>query len=556
MATFNDKEEKIAHKITLLRKKEEEDSAKLLAEKYKIPYIDLATFPVDTDSLKFIPKLQAEKAGAVVFNAIGKRLSVGVRNPEKEETKALLKKLKEDGFTLEVYLMSLSSLNRVLDLYQKIPVASPPTAGMVTVEYGGEGKQKFKTIAEVTAALETAFLSRTTEMLEIIISGSLALDVSDIHIEPQEKNARLRFRIDGVLYDVASIPQRLYALLLSRIKLISELKLNIHDRAQDGRFTIRTSVGDIEIRTSILPGPDGENIVLRILNPKAINVKFEELGMQPWVAKTMEQELAKPNGMILTTGPTGSGKTTTLYTFIKKIYTPEVKIITIEDPVEYHIPGIEQTQVAHDKGFDFANGLRAIVRQDPDIILVGEIRDLETAEIAMQAALTGHLVFSTLHTNDAAGTIPRLIDLGAKPSSIAPAINVAMAQRLVRRLCAACKIPVSLRGGEREKILNALKKFPKNVPIPKETEWTVYRASSGGCDACGNLGYKGRAGIYEIILIDKEVEKIILHAPSEYELREEAVRQNQITLAQDGILKVLSGITDLAELERVVGTLE
>ena len=276
--------------------------------------------------------------------------------------------------------------------------------------------------------------------------------------------------------------------------------------------------------------------------------------MQPWVADQMQKELTRPNGMILTTGPTGSGKTTTLYTFLQKIHSSTIKIITIEDPIEYHLKGIEQTQVDTEKGYGFANGLRAIVRQDPDVILVGEIRDLETAETAMHASLTGHLVFSTLHTNNAAGTIPRLIDLGVRTSIIAPAINVSMAQRLIRKACATCRVPVSLTESEKEAWKKKLAEFPKTIPVPEEKSWTVFNANPKGCPQCNTLGYKGRSGIFEIILIDSNIEKLILQEPSEYEIMEEARRQSQISMIQDGYLKVLAGITDMNEIERVVGS--
>ncbi|MBI2053406.1 MAG: type II/IV secretion system protein, partial [Candidatus Sungbacteria bacterium] len=378
-------------------------------------------------------------------------------------------------------------------------------------------------------------------------------DASDIHIEPQAKSVRVRFRLDGTLHDIAELPPKLYIFLLSRIKLISELKLNVHDRAQDGRFTIKSDETTVEVRTSILPGPDGENIVMRILNPKSIEVTIADLGMQPWIVTLMEKELSRPNGLILTTGPTGSGKTTTLYTFLRAVHDPGIKVITIEDPIEYHLTGIEQTQVDQDKGYDFANGLRAIVRQDPDVILVGEIRDMETAETAMHAALTGHLVFSTLHTNDAAGTIPRLIDLGVRSTIIAPAINVAMAQRLVRKLCVSCRVRAEKTDAIYETLRKEFALFPQVTPAPPETQWTVFTAKKGGCDTCGGIGYKGRTGVYEVILIDDKMEELILGAASEPEIKKQAIAQGQITMRQDGLLKIAAGITDMEELEHTVG---
>lgn len=564
-------EEKSKRKLEVLRRKEEEESTQLLAQKYKLPYVDLSLYPIDIDAVKIIPEEKARNGELVIFNSAGKRLRVAIHNPENDLTKAMLKHLEEDRYILELYLASKHSLAHVWEFYKKAPEAHAVTYGAIQIAEGrlAELVQEIRALADVKKRVEETFLSRTTEALEVIMAGAIAVDASDIHIEPHEEGIRLRFRIDGTLYDVIDLPHKLYALLLSRIKLISELKLNVHDRAQDGRFTVKmarpsgppsrpeglgTGGADTEVRTSVLPGPSGENVVLRVLNPQAIQVPLEELGMQPWVIDTMLEELKKPNGMIVTTGPTGSGKTTTLYAFLRKIYVPAVKIITIEDPIEYHLSGIEQTQVDSEKGYDFANGLRSIVRQDPDVILVGEIRDFETAETAMHAALTGHLVFSTLHTNNAAGTIPRLLDLGVKPAIIAPAINIAMAQRLARKLCPHCKKTVKSDRALEEKIHKEIRALPKGVPTPPQSSWKLFKASAGGCDQCNLLSYKGRIGVFEIIQMDDSVEGLITRGPSESELKKEQERQGQINMRQDGVLKVIAGITDFAELERVVGS--
>ena len=548
-------EEKSKRKLEVLRRKEEEESTQLLAQKYKLPYVDLSLYPIDIDAVKILAEEKAREGELVIFNATGKRLRVALHNPDKDLTKAILKRLEEDRYKLDLYFSSEHSLVHAWEFYKKAPEAHEVTSGAIQI---AEKKleeliKEISALADVKKRVEETFLSRTTEALEVIMAGALAVEASDVHIEPHEEGIRLRFRIDGALYDIIDLPQKLYALLLSRIKLVSELKLNVHDKAQDGRFSIKTGGVDTEVRTSVLPGPYGENVVLRILNPKIIQVPFEELGMQPWVIETMEQELKKPNGMIVTTGPTGSGKTTTLYAFLRKLYVPSIKIITIEDPIEYHLSGTEQTQVDADKGYDFANGLRAIVRQDPDVILVGEIRDFETAETAMHAALTGHLVFSTLHTNNAAGTIPRLLDLGVKPAIMAPAINIAMAQRLLRRLCSSCKEPVKPDKNTEEKILKKIRALPKGMVHPPASSWKLFKAPEGGCSQCNMLSYKGRTGIFEIIQIDERVESLIVKQPSEFELKREAQRQGQVSMEQDGLLKVLAGVTDFAELERVVG---
>lgn len=550
-------DEKATRKFDLLKQREEEESVSAFAKKYQMQYADISAFPIEIDAIKIVPEDKARAAFLAVFQVTGKQIRVGVRSPDFPETKKLLEELSGAGYVPELFLVSGHGLKHAWGYYKKVP--KEHEIGAATIQVSEERMKtllgQISSIEEIKKRIEaTTAEGHTTEALEIILAGALAVDVSDVHIEPQPEHVRLRFRLDGVLHDVAFLPKKFYALLLSRIKLVSELKLNIHDRAQDGRFTIHTADGDVEVRTSTLPGPDGENTVLRVLNPKAIQITLEQLGMQPQAQKVVEQELKKPNGMILTTGPTGSGKTTALYAFLRKIHSPEIKIITLEDPIEYHLTGVEQSQVDKEKGYDFATGLRAIVRQDPDVILVGEIRDFETADTAVNAALTGHLVLSTLHTNNAAGTIPRLVNLGVKPASIAPALNIAMAQRLLRKLCSVCRVPTQPEKSDRELIEKELALFPKLFPVPDEKTWTFFRTADAQCSTCNSTGYKGRIGVFEIILVNEAIEELIMKSPSEYDIQKTAASQGQITMRQDGLLKVLAGITDLTELERVVGT--
>lgn len=383
------------------------------------------------------------------------------------------------------------------------------------------------------------------------MGGSLILNASDIHLEPGEEKTKIRLRIDGILQDITTIDKQTYEALLSRIKLLSGLKLNISDRPQDGRFSVNIDALAIEIRTSTLPAERGETAVLRILNPKNI-ISMEALGLRKDLLAMFEKEIKKPNGMIIVTGPTGSGKTTTLYAFLKKVQNPGIKIITIEDPIEYHLESISQTQVQPKKGYDFANGLKSIVRQDPDVILVGEIRDLETANTALQAALTGHLVFSTLHTNDAAGTIARLTNLGANPLDVGPAVNLVVAQRLVRQICQKCGKLVSPTKLELKKIKNALKGLPENIKAPKIGS-NLKIAQAGGCKYCNFTGYQGRVGIFEGFLIDDEAERFIIKKPSIADLKYFAVKHGMVTMEQDAFIKVVEGITTISEVERVMG---
>jgi len=421
----------------------------------------------------------------------------------------------------------------------------------ISPEIVEEIEKEIKNISEFGKKIEKASKERITDILEIILGGAILLETSDIHIEPTEKEARLRARIDGVLQDIIIFDLEIFQGILSRIKLLSGLKLNISDRPQDGRFSVFWGQNLIEIRASSLPAEHGESIVLRILNPKNL-MGIETLGLRKDLETAFNKEIKKPNGMIIVTGPTGSGKTTTLYAFLKKLQSPENKIITIEDPIEYHLKGISQTQTNPKKGYDFANGLRSIMRQDPDVILVGEIRDLETAQIALQAALTGHLVFTTLHTNNAAGTVARLISLGAKTSNIGPAINIAIAQRLVRKVCKKCSKLRSISDQELKKIKKDLQGLSKQIKIPKLIKgFKVPQAV--GCKDCNSTGFRGRIGIFEAFFIDNEMEKFILTNPSIASLEEKAIKKGMVTMKQDGLIKVLEGITTIEEIEKVMG---
>lgn len=547
-----DKEEK---QVASLRQSEEEDLAQILAHKYGIGYIDLTGVSINSDALRLIPEDEAREGICAAFKIVGKKLSIAVFTPTRPETEKIINNLKEKEYEVILFMASRQSISKAWERYKDLSFATETKSGTLDIsnEQIEEMLAQVRSITDVTKLIgDTASeqkVYRTTKILSIVVAGAIATKASDIHLEPEEEFARLRFRLDGVLVNVITFDKETYKPLLSRIKLLSNLKLNVTENAQDGRFSVKIYNNDIEIRTSILPGAYGESIVLRILNPESISVSLDDLGIPERLMKLFEQEISKPNGMILTTGPTGSGKTTTLYAFLKRVHNPEVKIITIEDPIEYHLPGIVQTQVDTEKGYTFASGLRSTLRQDPDVIMVGEIRDAETADIAIQAALTGHLVFSTLHTNDAAGSFPRLIDLGINPKLIPSSVNLTIAQRLLRRVCTACakkeKIPEDKKHLI-ETIVNNIK--TKGEEIMQTEEMFV----SAGCKECNNTGYKGRVGIYEAILIDKSVKDAIEMGAGEFEIKNAAFNQHILTLQEDGILKVLNGVSTLDELERVV----
>ncbi|KKQ65423.1 MAG: hypothetical protein A2626_02580 [Candidatus Nealsonbacteria bacterium RIFCSPHIGHO2_01_FULL_38_55] len=411
-----------------------------------------------------------------------------------------------------------------------------------------EIEKQVKDIPGFKKKIESSLQKNTTELWEIILTSAIILDSSDIHIEPEEKRAKLRIRIDGVLQDIFYFDPKVSQALVSRVKLLSGLKLNVLDRPQDGRFSILLGSFPIEMRSSSLPSEYGETVVLRILNPKKL-IELESMGLRKDLLEAFLRQIKKPNGMIIITGPTGSGKTSTLYAFLKKINNPEIKIITIEDPIEYHLEGISQTQVDSANGYDFSSGLRSIMRQDPDAVLVGEIRDLETASIALQAALTGHMVFSTLHTNDAAGAIPRLIALEEKPANIAPAISMAIAQRLIRKVCQKCVKMEKISPEEFTEIKKALQGIPKNIKIPALSAGIkIPRAK--GCKYCNSTGYKGRVAIFEALVNDDEIERFILTSPAASSIRDLAIKKGMVPMRQDGFIKVLESVTTIEEVDK------
>jgi len=449
--------------------------------------------------------------------------------------------------------VSSASLEAAWNRYKDLSYAIETKGGMIDISSDELSKTigKIKKIEDVAGTIhEVGGLKRTyriSRIVEVVMAGAFAVDASDIHIEPEQKDVRLRYRLDGVLVDVARFDNETHQLLLSRVKLLSGLKLNTHDSSQDGRFSVFLKGAEIEIRTSVIPGAYGESVVMRLLNPETISVPFEQLGMETKLKDLIEREIRNPNGMLLNTGPTGSGKSTTLYACMKKISTPEVKIITIEDPIEYHVAGIVQTQV--EKNYTFLQGLRSALRQDPDVIMIGEIRDEEVARTAIDAALTGHFVFSTIHTNNAAGTFPRLADLGVDPKVFGSSVNVAMAQRLVRTLCKVCKKEIPLAGKDKERIDKILPNLRDKSVLPADIT-KIYEPV--GCPECHGTGYKGRIGIFEAIVVDTEMDALLRSLPSEHDIQKVQRQKPLMLMPEDGVVKVLHGVTSMEELDRVV----
>ena len=560
MAQFHD--DKQATQLADIRTKEEEILVQQTAQKTGVAYIDLTGVGIDTDALKVVPEKEARNLEIATFKTNAKNLHMAARSPMREATQNKVKELTDQGYNVQTYMVSQKSLAKAWDRYKDVSLAFESTGGLLDIS---EASLK-NIVSSVHTNQDVANMfndivnqkvaHKVSRLMEVLFGSGIATGASDIHIEPQQDDVRIRFRQDGVLHDVVSVDHDVNHMLNSRIKLLSGLKLTQTEDAQDGRFSIEYDEAQIEIRTSVVPSAYGEGIVMRILNPKGINVGLEQLGIPAQLLGILKREVAKPNGLILTTGPTGSGKTTTLYSFLKYLYTPEIKIITIEDPIEYHLQGITQTQVDHDKGYDFLAGLRAAMRQDPDIALVGEIRDNETATIAVNASLTGHLVLSTLHTNNAAGAIPRLLDLGVVPGVLAAALSVSIAQRLVRKLCEHCK-EETIAQGEEEQILRTtiqnaqtLRKDFSGLQFDTEGPLKIWKPK--GCDKCGNTGYKGRVGVYEAILADENIQKVLETQPSEREIKIVSAAQGILTMKEDGVSKILSGVTSLEEIQKVV----
>jgi type II secretory ATPase GspE/PulE/Tfp pilus assembly ATPase PilB-like protein len=551
MTVFNEKKQD--ERLKELRAREEEALAEMLSAKYGIEYVDLTSKAIDTDALRLVSEADARAMEVAPFHKLNKQLWVAMRAPERPDSLKTIEALEHLGYAVRRFIVSKASLEHAWDRYHDISYATETEAGVLTLsnEVIQEMLQKLKTLADVRLEIQAHASSKDTHrisrILEIIMAGALSLGASDVHLEPEENGVRMRYRLDGVLVEATTFDAQTYNLVSSRLKLLSGLKLNIKNAAQDGRFEIVVGGKEIEIRASVLPGSYAETIVMRILDPSTIALPMEALGFDKYLMEIFNREIAKPNGMILNTGPTGSGKTTTLYAFLKQVTTSEIKVVTIEDPIEYHLDGIVQTQVS--KEYTFASGLRSTLRQDPDVIMVGEIRDAEVASTAVQASLTGHLVFSTLHTNDAGGTFPRLIDMGVNADILGAAVTTAMAQRLVRRLCPHCRVPTPIVGADRVTMDVLLNNIPHadELPANRDTMWLPK-----GCDKCGGIGYKGRIAVVEVILMDHEVEECVRHTSSEREIWHAAKHQRIRRMSQDGAVKVLQGVTSLDELSRVV----
>jgi type IV pilus assembly protein PilB len=546
--------ERLTEKMSDIRLTELEKIAQDRSIQLSLPYLDLKGFPIAPEVLALIPRDEATRARTVSFLKQGDEIRVATSRPGADASAIAERIARQEGANVQIYFVSDPSMDYALKLYDVLPEIKEVIYGLRIDEAKLASYEK--DISNFRDLQEKIRTVSTTDVVTLMIGAALKSDASDIHIEAEEGDVKIRFRLDGLLQDAAKLPRETWKQMISRLKLLSGAKINVEGVPQDGRITIYLTNEKIDIRVSFLPTAYGESIVMRLLRPKSVALEFEKLGIRGAALEHLRREIERPNGMIVTTGPTGSGKTTTLYAILRKLNTADSKIITLEDPIEYKLEGINQSQIDHEKKYDFAKGLRSILRQDPDVVMVGEIRDLETAEISIQAALTGHLVVSTIHTNSASGAIPRFLSMGVKPFLLAPAINAIIGQRLVRRLCETCKKPATLSSEILARVTSELTALPPQPGSPPlDLSHLAFFAPPAGentCTTCSGLGYKGRIGIYEVMTMTKEIENLILTGNvSEYQMEEIAKKQGMVSMVQDGLLKALDGLTSVDEVLRV-----
>lgn len=537
-----------AKKSTLLeetlaqtKRTQEEQDARERAASLGLSYVNLSGFPINRDILRILSKSEAEKYRAIPYLRVGDTIRVATTDPKSEGLVALLSRLKKrHKLSFLPVLSSPTSISYGLSLFKGLkkihPKAPKGTVKISKKKYLGE-------IRDIKKIQEHLKSSSTTQALDIIMAGAVGMRASDIHIVPEKDMAEIRFRIDGVLHAISKISKGTYAKLSSRIKYLAHMEMSKQNIPQDGRFTTEVGERIFDIRASTIPTIHGDSIVTRLLEEEKKLIDLLSLGFPEEALAAINGAIRKPSGIILNTGPTGSGKTTTLYAILNKLNTPDKKIVTLEDPVEYRIKGIEQTQVDARHDFDFAKALKSALRQDPDIIMVGEIRDFETASIGLHSALTGHLILSTLHTNNAPAALVRLLDMKIRPFLLVGSINLVIAQRLVRLICPKCKKTYKPNKNE-EKILRVYLKKMKKKRKPK-----IY--SGKGCKACNNTGYSGRTAIIEFLVPDAKIEKLITEEATKTEMEKAAVKLGMKTMREDGLDKVFAGITSIREVLEV-----
>ncbi|HAV14785.1 MAG TPA: hypothetical protein DCX25_00420 [Candidatus Pacebacteria bacterium] len=535
---------------TILEEKKlvsEEILTKAKAAFYNVPYVALAEVGVFPEALEYVQEQLARRYHMIPFaiNTQSNTLSVAFANPLDLSAIDFLEK--KTGLRVLAYYSTPSDIERSIAERYAQTLSQEVTAAMRETETDNAVKVKTFDAKNLGEVIREAPIAK---IVETILTFAIKARASDVHIEPQEDKTRVRYRIDGILHEKLILPKTVQDAVVSRIKILSGLKIDEKRIPQDGRFTFRVEKEEVDLRISTLPTVHGEKIVMRLLKKTGGVPTLQELGLRGSGLKGLEAASIVPHGIVLITGPTGSGKTTTLYSLLHNINTPKVNIMTLEDPVEYQMPGINQVQINPQAGLTFASGLRSFLRQDPNIIMVGEIRDKETAELAIQASLTGHLVFSTLHTNSAAGALPRLLDMEAEPFLLASSMTLVMAQRVLRKVCENCKeeyTPDPVVVKDIETVLGSL--FTGWKTQKKKEVITLFKGK--GCEACGNSGYQGRVGIFEVLIVNEKIGKLILERKPASDIEQQAIQDGMILMKQDGYLKALEGITTVEEVLRV-----
>lgn len=552
--TISQEQAKSGFRLTeiILRKKilQEGELFRLKSKFLSFPLKEKIPDVIDPRILNLVPFETAKQYQFVALSQKGKAMTVGMVYPQDIQAQEALRFLsRQNGMSYETYLITPSIFNRILGYYQTAEKEVKKALSGLEKELEKETTTKFK-LKKATAE-QVITEAPVIKMVAVILREGVEGQASDIHIEPTTQSLRIRFRVDGMLHSSLSLPSQVRAAIVARIKILSHLRIDETRIPQDGRFSTHYQNRQIDFRVSTFPTTLGEKVAIRILDPDQAQQSLADLGLLPGQAELLKKASELSFGLILSTGPTGSGKTTTLYGLLRMLNKDSVNIVTLEDPVEYFLEGINQSQIRPDINYTFNQGLRQVVRQDPDIIMVGEIRDQETATLANHAALTGHLVLSTLHTNDAVGAIPRLIDMGLPSFLIGPALKVVIAQRLVRKLCPSCRKKVIPNPAIKKLLLSQINALPPQVRDKVSVPSPFYVWEPVGCSKCNNQGYKGRTAIFEILEMNDSLSNLVTTNPTEEKLREEAQKQEMVTMAQSGVIQVIQGKTSVAEILRV-----
>lgn len=538
-ATSNRSSEEILEELHLV---DEEKVAEAKADLLGVPYINLSTASFSPEALSFIPRAVVERFQIIPFLYDDKTKILSVAMSDPSDLDALSFVQQKTGLTIKTFAASPTDVKNAIGVQYRQELVGEVGKAVKETEEMKETQNQTKTLnsEQIGQIIKEAPIAK---IVATILEYAVNSRASDVHIEPMEDRVRVRYRIDGILYDRLSLPKTVQDAVISRIKVLSEMKIDEHRTPQDGRFNFKVGANEVDLRISVLPTVHGEKIVMRLLRKSGGIPTLPELGLNGTSLKELETAILRPHGIILVCGPTGSGKTTTLYAVLAKLNTPRVNIVSLEDPVEYEIPGVNQVQINPAVGLTFADGLRSFLRQDPNIILVGEIRDGETTDLAIQAALTGHLVFSTLHTSDASGALPRLLDLGAETFLLASTITAVMGQRIVRKICDNCKesyLPAPQLVEEIKKELG---------PLMPQGEVKLYKGK--GCTECGDSGYIGRVGIFEVLTVTEKIAHLVLQRSDAETIQKQALTEGMIGMKQDGYLKALVGVTTIEEVLRV-----